>query len=264
MSSSNQLIAFLGATGGCCANALACTLREGRSAVALARTPDKLTNLLLKEHSIPQSTLDAHLTIVRGSATDVSAVKALLAHGPATVVSGVGAAPALRANPLRPVGADQPTLCADAVATIVAALRELAAEGKLAVKPHLVVISSTGVGGTKDVPLALRPLYRWVLAEPHADKRAMETATAEAALAADSPLAGFVVLRPTLLLDGKAKGVAKVRVGWERHAVDERAAGPGPAVGYSITRADVGGWIFEELIKGNVEEWDGRCVSLTS
>ena len=278
MSSSNQLTAFLGATGGCCANALACTLKDGRSAVArkthppttlpanpypVARTPDKLTKLLLDEHSIPQSTLDAHLTIVPGSATDVPAVKALLAHGPATIISGVGGAPALRANPLRPFGLDQPTICADTVSAMVAALRELAAEGKPATKPRLVVISSTGIGRTQDLPLAMRPLYRWALVEPHADKRAMETAVVEAALAEDSPLAGFVVVRPAFLLDGKGKGVGKVRVGWERHAADEREAGPGPAVGYTIARADVGGWIFEELVKGNVEEWDGRCVSLT-
>jgi hypothetical protein len=110
----------------------------------------------------------------------------------------------------------------------------------------------------------MRPLYRLLLAEPHRDKRAMEVAVVEAALAADSPLAGFVVVRPSFLLDGKGKGVDKVRVGWERHAADEREAGPGPAVGYTISRADVGGWIFEELVKANAAEWDGRCVSLTT
>jgi hypothetical protein len=115
------------------------------------------------------------------------------------------------------------------------------------------------------VPLALRPLYHWVLALPHQDKRAMEAAAVEGALVGDAPLAGFVIVRPSLLMDGKAKGVGKVRVGWERHAKDDaREAGPGPAVGYTITRADVGRWIFEELVKGNIAEWDGRCVSLTS
>jgi hypothetical protein len=221
--------------------------------------------MLLEEHSVPQSTLDTHLTIVPGSATDVSAVKALLAHGPSTIISGVGGAPKLKANPLRPFSLDQPTICADAVAAIVAALRELSAAGEPSTKPHLVVISSTGIGATQDVPLAMRPLYRWALAVPHADKRAMEDAVVGAALAADSPLAGFVVVRPAFLLDGKGKGLDAVRAGWERHASDEaREVGPGPAVGYTIARADVGAWIFEELVKGNVEEWDGRCVSLTS
>jgi NAD(P)H-binding len=221
--------------------------------------------MLLEKHSIPQSTLDAHLTIVQGSSTDVSAVKALLAHGPSTIISGVGAAPKLNANPLRPFVLDQPTICADTAAAVVAALRELsAAGGAPEPRPHLAVISSTGVGVAQDLPPAMRPLYRWGLAAPHADKRAMEVAVVDAALAADSPLAGFVVVRPAFLLDGKGKGMEKVKAGWERHARDEaREAGPGPAVGYTIARADVGGWIFEELVKGNVEEWDGRCVSLT-
>jgi hypothetical protein len=237
----------------------------------VARTPSKLTKMLLDDHAIPQSVLDAHLTVVAGSATDISAVKALLAHSPATIISGVGSAGKLQANPLRPVRLDQPTVCADTIAAIAAALRELAAAaGQVPTQPYLVAISSTGISGTKDVPLALRPLYRWALAVPHVDKRAMEAAVVDAARSAgpDAPVvAGFVLVRPTLLLDGKPKGLAGVRVGWERHPGDEARkgeAGPGPAVGYAITRADVGGWIFEELIKGNVEEWDGRCVSLTS
>jgi hypothetical protein len=37
-----------------------------------------------------------------------------------------------------------------------------------------------------------------------------------------------------------------------------------PAVGYSIRRADVGRWIFENIIKNDAQGWEGEMVTLTS
>ena len=64
----------------------------------------------------------------------------------------------------------------------------------------------------------------------------------------------FTAVRPTLLTNGEARGVEKLRVGTEEE----------PAIGYTISREDVGMWMFEELMKGGGQErWKGKKVSLT-
>jgi hypothetical protein len=37
-----------------------------------------------------------------------------------------------------------------------------------------------------------------------------------------------------------------------------------PAVGYTISRNDVGKWILEEVVKERGEKWRGEKVSLTA
>ncbi len=64
----------------------------------------------------------------------------------------------------------------------------------------------------------------------------------------------FVVVRPSLLTNGKAVGGWKVRVGTEER----------PVVGYMISREDVGVWIFENLVVGGGGEgFVGQKVSIT-
>jgi hypothetical protein len=82
----------------------------------------------------------------------------------------------------------------------------------------------------------------------------------------DAPIAGFVIVRPTLLFDGDMLGMDKIRAGWETHpeAVNaNETSAPGPAIGYMIPRADVGLWIFEEVMR-NGGDWANKCVTLTS
>lgn len=82
----------------------------------------------------------------------------------------------------------------------------------------------------------------------------------------DAPISGFVIPRPTLLVNGEAKGLDKVKAGWDTHpeAVNAKGVkGAKPAIGYSIRRADVGTWIFEQVVKGK-GDWVNKCVSLTS
>lgn len=114
------------------------------------------------------------------------------------------------------------------------------------------------------MPLAFLPLYHWGLAVPHENKRRMEGLLEEASKAGKSvPIDGFVSVRASLLMDGAGKGTEAVRVGWE---VDEGGAmkGPGPAVGYTVARDDVGLWMFEELVKSDGrDDWRGRYVTLT-
>ncbi len=64
----------------------------------------------------------------------------------------------------------------------------------------------------------------------------------------------FVVVRPSLLTNGKAGGGRKVRVGTEER----------PVVGYMISREDVGVWIFENLVVGGGGEgFVGQKVNIT-
>lgn len=50
----------------------------------------------------------------------------------------------------------------------------------------------------------------------------------------------YVIVRPSLLTNGKALGEKKIRTGTEER----------PAVGYTISREDVGRWVFENLVRG--------------
>ncbi|KAI9816274.1 MAG: hypothetical protein M1827_001876 [Pycnora praestabilis] len=254
---SNPTIAFFGATGGCTCTALALSLEAGYTCTALARTPSKLTSALLAR-GIPQSTLDAHLTITPGDIRDSTAVREVLkvphSSGGVNVdiiLSGIGNAPDL----MNLANFDK-TLCTDAAKTILAALSD---SGNADKKPLFIAISTTGVTTTtRDVPLLMIPLYHLVLAAPHADKRGMEVCMLAEIAKPESQraIAGIVAVRPSLLTNGKRAGTEKIRAG-----VDGK-----PAVGYTISRDDVGGWIFEELLAGRGKgrtEWVDKMVTIT-
>jgi hypothetical protein len=203
-----------------------------------------------------------------------------------TVISGLGGTPKLQWWSIQqPVTLDNPTICQDAARTLVAALQELlydaAGEGgrwsereaqekkKTNEKPLLAFISTTGIGrGPEDVPFWLRWLYHYVLRVPHEDKRIMESVFLRGSGSgsaggggddADREMVfrGVVGVRPSLLTgtgdvrDGL--GMAAVRVGREKE----------PAVGYSIKRADVGEWVFREVVERGAEGWEGEMVTLT-
>ncbi|KAI7080742.1 mevalonate kinase [Hortaea werneckii] len=81
---------------------------------------------------------------------------------------------------------------------------------------------------------------------PHEDKKALQENLAAHMKSESVVLEGFVNVKASLLLNGEAKGLQAVRDGVETQ----------PAVGYTIRRADVGGWIFERLVKGEPKgEW---------
>jgi len=111
------------------------------------------------------------------------------------------------------------------------------------------------------------PLYHVLLKTPHKDKEIAEKLVAEGSTetGAEAPIDNFIIVRPTLLTNGPALGQKSVKTGWEKHpsapgAVSENETRP--AIGYTIRRADVGTWIFENAIKGG-RGWAGKCVSMT-
>ena len=150
------------------------------------------------------------------------------------------------------------TICGIASSNILSALALL----QPSPKPLVLVLSTTGVSsGPRDVPLAFYPFYKTLLINPHKDKIAMEKTLTDAIANAHSPetetetwIRGFVIVRASLLTNGPALGKAKVRVGSEAK----------PAVGYTISREDVGQWVFENVIwDESRDQWAGEKVSLT-
>jgi len=268
MTSQARTIAFFGATGGCAANTLAKSLQAGYKCSALARTPSKLLNLLETTHNISKSLLDANLTVVQGNIKSVEDVeRALVLHDKLVdiIIFGVGGSPKLALSLVRPITLDDPHVCEEGMKAIVEALRDLKQSGQENA-PTVVAISTTGVtDGKRDVPLAMYGLYHYLLSVPHADKRRMELTLIEASATKDSPVGGFVVVRPTLLSDGSARGKDAVRVGWEIPKLVDASGKEtelGPALGYRVSRADVGNWIFEEVVQ-DAPGWNGKCVTLT-
>lgn len=145
------------------------------------------------------------------------------------------------------------TICAEATTSILGALADLQPRQK----PLIAVISTTGISaGPRDVPLLMNPLYKLALHNPHADKHHMEQLITDSlADGARTVLRGAVFVRPTLLTNGPALGPPKLRVGTE----------PTPALGYTVSREDVGKWIFDELVANEGRDrWAGEKVSLAS
>ncbi|KAI9042993.1 uncharacterized protein KD926_004784 [Aspergillus affinis] len=275
-------IAFFGATGGCTLNCLIPALQAGYRCSALVRSPSKLHDLL---HQNNVTVPTANLAVIHGSIDDADAVRRTLivkssssesASHPDNnddderlnlnlkgdglpqgydlvdfIVSGVGGTPRFD-NPLRPT-LDNPTICQDAVRGVLDACRALqSGSGSTAKKPYLTVVSTTGIATKRDIPIAMIPLYHWVLKVPHEDKRVMEEKIREEMTKREPVLRGYTIIRPSLLTSGEAVGTAKIRFG-----VDEDAA-----VGYTISRRDVGGWMFQKVVEGG--EFVGRVVSLTA
>jgi hypothetical protein len=104
--------------------------------------------------------------------------------------------------------------------------------------PVVVAVSSTGLLSTRDLlPLALKPLYRTLLREAHADKIAMENVISQ-----EYAPEKWIIVRGALYKDGEAKG--KYRVGETE-------------VGYTIRRKDVADFIAKECIDGT-GKWLGK------
>ena len=178
------------------------------------------------------------------------------------IVSGVGALPVFTPNPLRPT-IDDPTICQDTTTTILQALRTLHS-GSPFKKPTMVVMSTTGISDSgRDIPIAMIPLYHWLLPVPHKDKKMMEKILVdEIRYGASSAIEGFIAVRPSLLTTGQPKGFEAIRA-----AVDANDKIDKSAIGYTISREDVGGWIFEELIEdksGKRNKYLNHCVAITS
>ncbi|TVY83241.1 hypothetical protein LSUE1_G001183 [Lachnellula suecica] len=247
-------IAFFGATGGCAGACLARCLEAGYNCTALVRTPEKLTTLLA-DHGVSPETISSNLTMITGNIKVPADIAQTILPTTEILVSGIGSVPVWNKGALMPSIQD-PTLCQVGMSTLLQVLRAR----KSAVKPLLVVVSTTGISKFgRDYPLAVLPIYKWMLHTPHLDKKAMEDMVIEAVRTEegkDAVIGEYAILRPSLLTGGTVSG--KVRAEVEDGKVASNA------MGYSISRRDVGGYMFEEVIeKHSGPSGSGRIISVT-
>ncbi|KAF3933244.1 hypothetical protein ABW19_dt0204111 [Dactylella cylindrospora] len=267
MSQPTKTIAFFGATGGCALTTLELSLRAGYHCSALVRSSKKLSDMLSK------TTPTANLRIVEGDALNKEPIRDVLVDTTTgaivdTIVYGLGMRPTMTSSVTFKF--EQPTLCEDTMKNIISVVEEL----KPAVAPMATIISTTGVSSENDVPVLFLPLYHWALKTPHIDKGKLEEAVVDAAK--KGIYRDFIIVRPSLLTDGKATH-GDVKVGYSG---SEKKSGKGEltlaeggsgwksvkgvAVGYTISRKDVGAWIFEEaVVNGGGNGFLGQRVTLT-
>jgi nucleoside-diphosphate-sugar epimerase len=252
MSSPQTTVAIFGATGGTGLAALKFALSTGSHVNVLARTPSKLSKLFEKYPST--------LHITTGDIRNPASLKSVLTSPSGTVVdtviSSIGMV--LKREGLS-FGSDDPTVCYDATKAILSALSELEKEGKVQKQPTIVLLSTTGISSQgRDVPLAMMPLYHWMLSVPHEDKKNMENLM----VSGEGKNRKWVLVRPSFLVDGDAKGVESLRASVEVPGVEPREQEE-TAVGYTVRREDVGLWIVEECVKKDGGRWVGKMVTLT-
>jgi hypothetical protein len=225
----------------------------------VVRTPSKLTTLLNTNGVMP-ATSARHLTVHQGNSKDVAALGTalLIRNRPVDfILSGVGAVP--KFSKFLVPSIDDPLVCSGSMTALISAVKALNAP----VKPVVVAITSTGISNFgRDIPVPMVPLYHWLLAVPHKDKKMVEVALSEDAEAASPTFGSFIAVRPSLLTNGVAKGVENVKVGVESQKGIESLA-----IGYTISREDVGNWIFEEVLKAGKGrkggEYKNTLVTLT-
>ncbi|KAH7417961.1 hypothetical protein BKA64DRAFT_635121 [Cadophora sp. MPI-SDFR-AT-0126] len=250
-----KTVAIFGATGGTGLASLKLALKAGHNVNVLARTPSKLADL---------SAQYPKLNVIQGDIRDIASIKSTLTLNNRVVdvvVSAIGMVIEL-------VGlgfsSKDPTICEDGTKAILSALAQLEAEKTVQIPiggPEFVLLSTTGISDKgRDIPIAMMPMYHWMLNVPHKDKKKME----ETMIRGEGRTRKWVMIRPSFLWDGESKGLGKIRTSTETPgAVSEKKNAGGVAVGYVIHREDVGLWIVEECVKGDASKWHGKMVTLT-
>jgi hypothetical protein len=242
----------------------------------VVRSPTKLETILTNNHDIPQGTITNLLTISVGDAKNPEDVANALVH-PAQptrlvdmIVFAVGAYIKPQLSLLRPfvLPPADVSVTQDCMRALFSAIDSLLAKRPkiAATKPLIVVVTATAskdVWGSVPWPWLCAPLYKWLLRSPEEDKRNMEDIVRSDG---GGHVRSYVLMRPAILTDGVERGVVKVRVGWlwdtQGEMGVEREKAPGPAVGWSIGRRDVGRWMFEKVVACGGNGWEGKSVSL--
>ncbi|KAK4167746.1 oxidoreductase AflX [Cladorrhinum sp. PSN259] len=254
--SSPKTILVLGATGGVAFSALNRSLAAGHACVALARNPSTLSA------KFPNSTPPPNLHIVEGNAhsiSDLTRCLTLLATPVTHIISSIGSLPSMSSG----FALADPQVCEKGMSALVAAISAARSshESLKAWSPRIVAVSSTGLSSVqRDIPLPYVPLYHGLLRQAHKDKKKMED------LLIASGEEDWTIIRGSLYIEGKAPAEGSkqkvIRAGKEDPVgmVVERKE-----LGYTISRADVGRWIFEELVQeGQGQyEWKRRVANIT-
>jgi hypothetical protein len=224
--------------------------------IPVARTPEKLTKVLEKE-GITHSQISSQLTIVTGDIRSQSDVAKVLFPDDSNipvdiVVSGIGAYPEIKW--WGGISSKDPNLCEEAILVILSVLSSRSQGPK---KPFVVTIGTTGISKLgRDNPWLMVPLYKGLLGEAHRDKEKMENAVVKAF--EEQRIDGYTLVHASALTTGKLWGHEHVR------SEIEGKQWSGKAIGYTISRKDVGNWIFMDVIKGfESVKGKGRIARIT-
>ncbi|KAJ5219978.1 hypothetical protein N7468_009182 [Penicillium chermesinum] len=241
---SPKTIAFLGASSGVGLSALKHCIATGHKCIALARMPSKF------EEMFPAGS-QPNLKIVKGNAHDIDTVsQCITADDSGTqlvdiVITTIGSRPTAKLT------LEDPDVCEKGSASLVTAIKKLRSEG-LAGNPYIIACSTTGMSKHgRDFPLALYPVYAWLLKAPHADKEVMERNFMESGLP-------WTFVRPALLTSGATTKM--VRVGVE----DPKNGFESKEIGYFISREDTGKWIVDYLVNTEDNKYMYKFPSLTT
>ncbi|ORX96615.1 NAD(P)-binding protein [Basidiobolus meristosporus CBS 931.73] len=221
-------VVIFGSTGGSGKAALVNAIEAGHTVTVLVRDSSKLDSLG------PEN--KAKIRIVEGNIKDTEKVKEVI-EGQQVVVSAIGGAMDF-SNPLKPTLSD-PTICMDAITNIISAISTAANP-----PTRLIALSTTGISNSRDIPLLFLPLYHWMLAVPHEDKKKMEEAIVEAG--EKGIIKEWIIVRPGLLTNGEKTGNYQVGEG---------------IIGYLISREDVGDFVTKNL---ESHEWVGKYPVLVN
>jgi hypothetical protein len=177
------------------------------------------------------------------------------------IVNGVGSLPEFKG--LLPSQED-PTICRVTAANMLKALTSIRESAPSRYqKPTLVAISTTGISEYgRDIPLAMVPLYHWALKVPHEDKRAMEQMLKTEGAREGSLLRAWIVVRCSAFIGESEVGWENLKVGVEDGKLMDRSA-----IGYRVSKVDVGRWIYASLVEDKGGKRDGylnKCVAITA
>ncbi len=191
-------IAVFGASGGTGREVVKQALAAGHQVTALARNPASLDSA------------DPGLTVVAGNVLDIEAVQQALAGADAAVVS------------LGNTANNPDNIVSQGTQVILDAI------GQLGGPRRIVVVSSIGVGNSKDqVPFAFKMLMKTVLRKAIEDKERQEALVKASGL-------DWIIVRPGGLTDGPATG--------------QYRAGLDPKISAGqVSRADVAAFVLQQL-----------------
>ncbi|KAJ3039343.1 hypothetical protein HDV00_012336 [Rhizophlyctis rosea] len=265
---------LLGASRGCGLETAIQILRVHPSAslTLLLRKPEEVIPVLTGR-GIPAIDIGEEqgkkVRLVQGDALKMEDVEKLFMVPVDGILFSIGGRPDF-SNPLHPT-LTPASICTRSISVLLPILKTYTTSHPT---PHLIIISSNGLGrdGYSTLPLYWKPIYGWLLHEPHADKEIMEwllfnasgvthpdtyveefarKEASEEAKEVKNAIGGgwlkkFTIVRPAWLVDGEAKGV---------YRVGEVVKG-----GSTIRRADVGHFIAEKVV--GKEEWVGKAVTV--
>jgi hypothetical protein len=250
-------VALFGGTGGTGRSFLEQYLASAPTASinVLVRTPAKLADL--------QSQYPKQLQLIQSDIRNVDSVKLCLVQQGRmvdTVVSSIGM---IFVRKGLSIAKPDSTICHEGTLAILKALEELEADPSILPpasgrRTKLVVLSTTGISNQgRDIPMAMIPLYHYLLKAPHEDKKKMEDVL-------DHTQRDWVAVRPSWLLDGEGKGMLGVR--WSVEGSGPRRSEDDVAIGYAIARSDVARWILQSCILSGdqgFQRWSRKKVTIT-